>query len=472
MHFLRAENPRQGWNYKRAMIMKHNISKRSISFSTLVHYKWSQTHNGIATFLFDDKHVSALRFQIVQEAASEEKFDAWGQADMNYLPSPLPDQIALTRQFVNELARQTPIRTWTELEQTYDPKELERIDGINNRENITLSGLIIDDVVYARACRSRYGDYPYCAQMRHGVYSVSKSLGALVAMLRLAQKYGDGVFDLKIKDYVDIAGNHDGWRNVTFGDTLNMATGIGDIEPRRVSSYVEEDSTAVAGKILEAKTTNEKLKLIAAMGNYPWGPGEVFRYRTSDTFVLAVAMDRLIKSREGPNADLWGFITREVLQPIGITHMPVLHTKEPNRARGIPLLGIGMLPTLEEVAKLVKLLRNGGRHKGEQILSATKLDEAFGKAMRSALPTGALKDDGETYYHMSLWLHPFRAHNGCLLRIPAMSGHGGNYVIIMPNGITAFRFADGRYNSPGTWDSSGLRKVADYIRPFCKKSIK
>ena len=48
-------------------------------------------------------------------------------------------------------------------------------------------------------------------------------------MLRLAQKYGDGVFDLKIKDYVDIASNHDGWRNVTFGDTLTAKNGEVDI---------------------------------------------------------------------------------------------------------------------------------------------------------------------------------------------------------------------------------------------------
>jgi hypothetical protein len=73
---------------------------------------------------------------------------------------------------------------------------------------------------------------------------------------------------------------------------------------------------------------------------------------------------------------------------------------------------------------------------------------------------------------MSLWLHPLVAQSGCRVRIPAMSGGGGTYVIIMPNGISAFRFADGRYNDPGTWDSSGLRKVADYIRPFCRKSIK
>lgn len=448
-------------------------SRASFPF-TLIHFKsiYSQTHNGIATFLFDDKHVSALRFQIVQEAAPQEKFDAWGQADMKYLPSSFPDQIALTQQFVNEMAHRTPIRSWTELEQTYDQNALDIIDDTRNRENITLSGLIIDDVIYARPCRTRWGDYPYCAQMRHGVYSASKSLGALVAMLRLAQKYGDGIFNQRITDYVDIASNHDGWSNVTFGDILNMATGIGDIEPRRVSSYVEEDSSPLAGRFYKAQTESEKLKLIAAFGNYPWGPGEVFRYRTTDTFVLAVAMDRFIKSKEGPKADLWNLITREVFQPIGIARMPVLRTIEPNHALGIPKLEGGMLPNLDEVAKLVKLLHNGGWHQGEQILSATKLDEAIGKARPPGLPTGWQIDDGETYYHMSLWLHPFAAQKGCIVRIPAMSGGGGTYVIIMPNGITAFRFADGRYNDPGTWDSSGLRKVADYIRPFCKKSIK
>ena len=70
---------------------------------------------------------------------------------------------------------------------------------------------------------------------------------------------------------------------------------------------------------------------------------------------------------------------------------------------------------------------------------------------------------------MSLWQHPYKAQNGCFVRIPAMSGHGGTYVIFMPNNITAFRFADGLANNPATYDSTGLRKVADYIRPLCNK---
>ncbi len=444
-------------------------SRASFPF-TLVHYKLSQTHNGLATFLFDDKHVSALRFQIVQESAPNEKFDAWGQTEMTYSPTLLPDRDTLKQEYAIELTQQTPIQSWAELEQTYDPVILDSLDGIRIQENVTLSGLIIDDNVYARPCRTRYGDYPYCNQMRQGFYSISKSFGAMLSMLRLAQKYGDRVFDLRIKDYVDIECNHQGWDNVTFGDTLNMVTGIGDIEPRRVTRYVEEDSTAITEKVIAAITTKEKLRLIATISNYPWGPGEVFRYRSVDTFVLAVAMDQFVKSKEGPNVNLWDLITREVLQPIGITHLPVLHTTKPNGKPGVPKLGLGMLPNLDDLAKLVNLLRNGGQHKGIQILSATKLNEAFGEDRQLGLPTGWLSDDGEVNYHMSLWQHPYKTQNGCFVRVPAMSGYGGTYVIFMPNNITAFRFADGPVNDPATYDSSGLRKVADYIRPLCNKS--
>ncbi len=440
-------------------------SRASFPF-TLVGSKWSQTHNGLATFIFNAKHVSNLRFQIVQESAPMEQFDGWGQTTMAYSSRKFSNLSALRQQFADELKLLTPIRSWNQLEADYDPHMLDRIDATTNRKNITLSGLIIDDRVYARDCRTRWGEYPYCDNMRHGIYSVSKSLGALIAMLRLAQKYGIEIFDYKITDYIEINSNHAGLEKLTFGDALNMATGIGNIEPRRVSSYVEANSTPLATKIFNSQSTGEKLNLMAKFANYPWNPGEVFRYRSSDTMLLTIAMDRLVKEREGASTDLWGLIIREVLKPIGITRMPMLLTREPKGAKGVPLFDSGMIPTLDEIAKLVKLLRNGGRFREHQILRVEKLDEILGKSPRPGLPTGWQIQNGETNYHMSFWLHPYRTKGGNLIRIPAMSGHGGNYIILLPNGITAFRFADGRNNSPGTWDSSGLREVAEYIRPF------
>ena len=449
-----------------------NYSRASFPF-TLVNSKrgLSSTHNGIALFCFDQNRVSNLRFQIVQESAPNAKFNTWGQAIMAYRPSIHSDQATLNMQFKNELMDRLSVKPWSELEANYDPSELDIIDKTTNRSNIALSGLIIDDIVYSRECRTRYGVYPYPEYMRHSIASISKTLGAMVAMLRLAQKYGDEIFNLKISDYIYIDAKHDGWSKVTFGDTLNMATGIGDIEPRRVSTYVEVDSAFLAGKIFRAETSQEKLQIISSFGNYQWDPGEVFRYRSSDTFILAAAMDGFIKKMEGEGASLSTLLSAEVFGPIGISNLPILHTREPPDKHGIPLLGYGMIPTLDEVAKLVKLLRHGGRYNGQQILSATKLAEAIGPSMTIGLPTGWPLPHGEVTYHMSLWQHPYKAKSGCFLRIPAMSGHGGNYIILMPNNITAFRFADGRYNSSGTWDSSGLRKVADYIRPLCNKPM-
>jgi hypothetical protein len=46
--------------------------------------------------------------------------------------------------------------------------------------------------------------------MRHGVFSVTKSLGGAVALLRLARLYGNQVFELKIKDYVAVTGSQGG----------------------------------------------------------------------------------------------------------------------------------------------------------------------------------------------------------------------------------------------------------------------
>ena len=69
----------------------------------------------------------------------------------------------------------------------------------------------------------------------------------------------------------------------------------------------------------------------------------------------------------------------------------------------------------------------------------------------------------------SFWITPQKSRAGCVAPIPGMSGSGGNYVLLMPNGVTAVRFAGGNDDDEesGTFDSSHMRKVADDIRPLC-----
>jgi Beta-lactamase len=438
-------------------------SRASFPF-VLTHPSFNSSYNGLATFLYDDTQVSALRVQVVQETAPRAAFDGWGQTRMTYTPGPPANDAAVRAQFAAELRQQTPIRPWSAVPVAAGSPGVEGFDGDTAPEDVTASGLIVDGVIYLRGCETRWGPYPYCREMRHGVFSVTKSLGAAVALLRLAQTYGDQVFDVKIKDYVPVTAAHDGWDAVTFGHALDMATGIGDNAPQRWPHNVfadDETPKMIQRFLIGARTAQEKLDVTFSYGRYPWGPGQVVRYNSTHTFVLAAAMDRFLKTQAGPHAHLWEVVVAEVFQPLGIFHAPMRHTQETDGGRGIPHLLHGLYPTLDDLAKLTTLLQQGGRHEGQQVLHAGRLAEALYQTDAKGLPTGWENRFGEGRYHRSFWSMPYRTATGCPFQIPFMSGVGGNVVVLLPNGITAFRIADG-----GHYDLEAMVRASEAVRPF------
>jgi hypothetical protein len=278
------------------------------------------------------------------------------------------------------------------------------------------------------------------------VASVTKSLAAAVTLLRLAQTYGDAVFELKIKDYVPVTATHDGWERVTFAHALSMATGIGDNWPQREPNHPFADELTAPNyfKWGRARTVAEKLAAGFAFGKYPWGPGEVLRYNDINTFVLAAAMDSFFKRQMGPQAHLWDMVVAEVFQPLGLFHAPALHIPDGEGGRGVPALWAGLHPTVDDLAKLTTLFQQGGQYQGQQLLSAAKVAEALYRTPTMGLPSGWTANRfGEGRYHLSFWSVPYRSPTGCFFQIPLMSGWGGNYVVLLPNGLSAFRIADG-----------------------------
>jgi hypothetical protein len=439
-------------------------SRGSLPF-VLTNPYYNMVHHGLATFLYDETRVSALRVQVVQETDLWfTKYDGWGQAPMTYTPGPVTNADVVRAQFTAELQQQMPIRPWSALPAAAGAKRLAGFDGDTAPDALKVSGLILDGILYVRGCETRAGPYPYCRQMRHGVFSVTKSMGAAVALLRLAQKYGDEVFALKIKDYVPVTAAHDGWERVTFADALNMATGIGDNKPQREPNEIMADENTpkmIQEWSRKARTAREKLDVSFSYGKYPWGHGEVLRYNSTHTFVLAVAMDTLLKRQAGPQAHLWDMVVAEVFQPIGIFYAPAMHTQERDGGRGIPLLVSGLYVTIDDVAKLTTLLQHGGRHQGRQLLSAAKLAEALYQTEASGLPSGLMNVFGEGRYHLSFWSVPHRTRNGCSYQIPYMAGFLGNLVVLLPNGISAFRFADG-----DDYDVNPMVLAGEALRPF------
>ncbi|MCY3769245.1 MAG: ABC transporter permease subunit [Gammaproteobacteria bacterium] len=443
-------------------------SRASFPF-TLVGREGADAHQGLGMFLYGDGKVSNLRFQIVQESSLRQKFTAWGQAPLEFSPGISRSPADVVEEYLGFARTNLPRRPWTQLYDAQDESLFGYFDGTYNQGNVSSSGMIVDGIVHQRDCQTRLGNYPYCEAMRHSVYSVTKSLGAAVTLARLAQKYGDRVLDEKILDYVDIRAAHDGWDNVTFRDALNMATGIGDVVPQRVNYYVDPDETEEASRrVFNEPTSLGKIREISRYKRYPWGPGKVLRYRTSDTFVLGFAMDRYLKSREGEEAMLWEMMNEEVFQPIGIRHLPVVHTRDREKRNRIPKLGYAMVPTTDSIGKIVRLLRSRGQHHGTQLLSRGVVQAMMVVNRHSGLASGwKYREGGEARYHMSMWLVPYEGLDGCSTTITAMVGAGGNYVIPMTNGITAFRFADRYGDHPGTYDSYEMRKISDFKKSIC-----
>ena len=440
------------------------MSRASFPF-VLVADDTNETHNGVVTFIFDSEQVSSFRFQISQETAAWRQEDYWGQSSMNYRPGSLDDRENLITQFEGEFDHRTQIRPWADLEADYDFGSLSTFNGLNLPGSLSTSGLILNDTLYLQPCHTRFGQFPYCESMRHGSFSVTKSMGAEVAMLRLAEKYGEEVFELKIVDYVEVTADHDGWQEVTFGDALNMATGIGDDLPERVEPNVmfsdEEGDEPIFNGFIDAASAQEKADICFTAGDYPWDPGEVARYNSCHTFILSKAMDSFIKSMEGPDADIWDMVLEEVYRPIGIYHAPIMRTIETDGSRGIPQFWVGLYPNVDDVAKIAILLQNEGQHQGQQLLHDGKLAEALRQTDITGLPSGEFNDYGEGAYHMSFWSMPYQSSSGDLFQIPYMSGFGGNRVIFNPNGIITFQFSDAHI-----YGFESMVEVADEMQPF------
>jgi hypothetical protein len=231
-------------------------------------------------------------------------------------------------------------------------------------------------------------------------------------------------------------------------------------DPDAVDPFADENAVTL-GAWSSVTSEDSKLDAVFGQADYSWGPGQVFRYNTTHTFVLAVAMQELVARREGRDVRLWDLMMREVFEPIGIRHLPMMHTIEAGATPGVPLMGIGLYPTVDDVAKVAMLLQNGGRHAGVQLLNARALDAAMFRSGHG-LPTGEVNAAGSQLYSMSFWSLPHRL-GSCTEQLPYMDGYGGNFVLLLPNGVTAFRFADA-----GNYDVEALSDVAALIRPWCQ----
>jgi hypothetical protein len=438
-----------------------------------------ETHNGLATFLYKDGRVSNLRFQIVQQTAPfyiKDQFVAAGLVSATMTPAPTDQLAALKRDYDAARTDAVPVADWSELAAKTGTAKLANFDGTMHASDILLSGLDYRGTFYLKPCQSAGGPLPWCDRARFGVWSATKALANETALLRLAEKFGPAVFELKIVDYVPEAARYRGWHDVRFEDAINMATGIGNgstqREPNDIMDGYLDPSYA---RWYEARSTEQKLAALLADGQvYPWGPGKVTRYRDQDMFILGVAMDRFLKSKVGSTATLWSMLQQEVFAPIGIHYAPTNRTIEADGGAGHPLMAYGYYPTLSDMVLIARLYQNAGKHGEQQILFAPRIRELLagpnprGFPTGEKLPSGAQLPSVETSYINAFWVTAYAASPDCRVFYPRMIGWGGNIVALLPGGLTGIRLAkSGDTADNAEVSTNGMAQVANSLSKFC-----
>ena len=446
-------------------------SRAAIPF-TMSHYQWNAARHGLLSFLYRDNEISWVQFQVTQENVPwEGNIDYHGHLQASFRSERPADAYKAERAWRRDMAMRFEAAPLSDLQDQISTIALLEFNRGVPEHKISQAGVLVDDTLYYQPAFTRSGDHPYPEEMRHGAFSVTKTAGGAVALLYLAQVYGPEVFDELVRDYIQVTASHDGWRDVTFGDTLSMVTGVGDAAPNRfiAATFADEndDSNPTWQLFNYSNYLDQRLEGAFGFGNFPWGPGEVMRYNSAHTMILAVALDNYLKSKEGPNADLWETLNREVFQPIGIRWLPSMRLNIDASTPGPVPLGWGLVLNLHDAARVATLLQNDGEFNGRQLLHreltrrTLRKDEDFAWSTPEQTQLAPGQWVG-TQYLYGTWSSRVSQSPDCGKIGSRMEGLGGNFVVMLPSGVSLFRFADANVYEPGALMITGER-----IRSSC-----
>lgn len=390
-----------------------------------------QVRNCVATFVFNPDTISNVYVQCSQETADLNAGQVGNIRVMlkaEYQPKTYTDAESVIEQHNRFKSARLPVYPLSGIDSTNEIAEYFE-ESFYTNASTSLGAVLVDDKLYMHPPKTRHGLYPYPADMHHGVYSVTKSMTGTLSMLYLAERYGEGLFDEHITDYVPALEGHPGWEGVTFSHTLNMVTGTEGSEQAEHLLHI----------IVLASTAEEGINNVASLGDYPGAPGEYFNYASTNLFVLSYALQNYVEKKEGENTNYWDLVHENVLVPIGADHFAVQHTLENDGSQGIPMLAYGAFPTADEAAKIALLFSNDGSHEGAQLLHREKTREALGRTEWVGYQTG--NDYRGSAYRHALWSKSIKTSN-CTVQATYMLGYGANYVLFLPGKTVIIRFMD------------------------------
>ena len=432
----------------------HGYMRASFPFA-LVERNQNCVHNGEMTFLFSSAkspNISRVRYQVTQETCLYLKFDLWGQLAATYTPSKIQNTEAVKNSSVEEMSNRLPTKPFGALMTDYPNSGIDLANftkPLRVAANITTYGLFINGINYVAGCQTRYGVYAFCENLRVPSYSLAKSSVAGVAMMWLGKQYGTDVYQQLIRNYVPEYTEGGDWKNVSFANASDMATGnYNHTELEGDESSPQELAFLVAEKYSE--------KIADALRPFPHraAPGTTFVYQTHATFLLTQAMNAYLKGRQGSDADIFNAIRDRVYKPIHFSQGSLTTLRTDNSPSGRPFGGYGLFLIQDDIAKLGRFLDDEhGTVAGKQVLEPERLTESLFRTANPSVIGVAVSDVGKpavpnTFrYHNFFWgKHMTPAEfpqYKCDFWVPFMSGYGGNIVLLLPNGAVYYIFSDG-----------------------------
>ncbi len=428
--------------------------RASLPFA-LVERNQNCVHNGEITFLFNSAkspNISKVRYQVTQETCLYFKLNMWGQLDATYTPGKVADDRALQNAEAAEVANRLSTKPISALAADYPNSGFNVANltqGFHSPADITVYGLVIHGVNYVSDCQTRFGSYAFCDNMRLPSYSLAKSTFAGMAMMWLGQQYGKEVYDQLIRRYVPqyVAGGD--WKNVTFGNTADMATG----------NYISAGNQADEGSSQElAFLTVEDYttKISDAFAPFPHhaAPGTTWVYQSHASFILTQAMNSYLHHQQGSRADIFNAIRDAVFKPLNMSQGSLSTLRTDNSESGKPFGGYGLFFIQDDIAKVGAFLNNsGGVINNKQVLDATRLQESLFRTANPSTLGLAVPDTGTpsvprtSRYHNLFWAKYMTTTEfpqfRCNFWVAYMSGYGGNTVLLLPNGVSYYLFSDG-----------------------------
>lgn len=235
---------------------------------------------------------------------------------------------------------------------------------------------------------------PYRPDLRHALFSLSKSFTATAVGLAVAEgllSVGDRVVSFFPDDLPpELSANLDSMR---VRHLLSMSTG----HAQDVMDYLHGDAEGnwVKG-FLSAPVEHE--------------PGSHFTYDTAATYMLSAVVQKVTGST------LMEYLGPRLFSPLGIDG-----TTWQSCPRGINVGGYGLSTTTEDIAKLGQLYLQRGLWAGERILPETWVDEATASHVSNG---DAADSDWAQGYGYQFWRCRHGVYRG--------DGAFGQYCIVMP----------------------------------------